>query len=190
MTGMTGITKDSDKGSEGEQHGHGASDAGSASSRRARRIAALRRVERSLAPAPRPETVRERLDRLVADAPTAYDLDKMTDVYANDDGIVGELERRTAEALGTEAAAFFPTGTMAQQVALRCWAGRTGNATVAGHPLAHPEMHERNAFSEVSGLRTVRVTDEPRLPTAAEIRDFEEPFGALMLELPLRDAGF
>jgi threonine aldolase len=79
---------------------------------------------------------------------------------------------------------------MAQQVGLRCWAARTGNPTVALHALAHPEVHERNAFSQVSGLRPVRVTAEPRLPTAAEIRDFEEPFGTLMLELPLRDAGF
>jgi threonine aldolase len=79
---------------------------------------------------------------------------------------------------------------MAQQVALRCWAGRTGNPTVALHALAHPEVHERKAFTEVSGLRPVRVTSEPRLPTADEVRAFEEPFGALMLELPLRDAGF
>jgi threonine aldolase len=79
---------------------------------------------------------------------------------------------------------------MAQQIALRCWAGRTGDRTVALHALAHPELHERNAFSQVSGLRPVIVTSEPRLPTAAEVRDFPEPFGALMLELPLRDAGF
>ncbi|WP_420707196.1 threonine aldolase family protein [Streptomyces sp. NRRL S-1448] len=190
MTGMTGPMQDSDKGSEGEQHGPGAGEAGSDSSRDARRIAALRRVVRSLAPAPRPETVRERLDRLVADAPTAYDLDRMTDVYANDDGIVGELERRTAEALGTEAAAFLPTGTMAQQVALRCWAGRTGNATVAGHPLSHLEMHERDAYAVVSGLRMVHPTHAPRLPTAEEIYGLQEPFGTLALELPLRDAGF
>jgi threonine aldolase len=106
------------------------------------------------------------------------------------DGIVETLEERVAALLGKEAAAFFPTGTMAQQVALRCWAGRTGNAAVAMHALSHPEAHERHAFSQVSGLRPVRVTGEPRLPTADEIQDFEEPFGALMLELPLRDAGF
>jgi threonine aldolase len=79
---------------------------------------------------------------------------------------------------------------MAQQVALRCWAGRTGSPTVALHPLAHPEVHERGALGSVSGLRTVHPTSEPRLPTAQEIRDFAEPFGTLMLELPLRDAGF
>jgi hypothetical protein len=56
------------------------------------------------------------------------------------DGIVGELERRTARTLGMEAAAFFPTGTMAQQVALRCWAGRTRKRTVALHPRSTEEI--------------------------------------------------
>lgn len=133
-------------------------------------------------------TVQERLDRLTADAPSVYDLDEQVDFYG--DGVVERLETRVAELLGTEAAAFFPTGTMAQQVALRCWAGRTGNPTVALHPLSHPEVHEGGALSSVSGLRTVHPTHEPRLPTAAEIQDFPEPFGTLMLELPLRDAGF
>ncbi|PWS41966.1 threonine aldolase, partial [Streptomyces sp. ZEA17I] len=82
------------------------------------------------------------------------------------------------------------TGTMAQQVALRCWAGRTGDATVALHPLAHPELHEQGALAAVSGLRTVHPTSAPRMPSAQEVRDHPEPFGTLMLELPLRDAGF
>ena len=45
--------------------------------------------------------------------------------------MVEALEERVAELLGTQAAAFFPSGTMAQQVALRCWAARTGNPLVA-----------------------------------------------------------
>ncbi|MEU9243108.1 beta-eliminating lyase-related protein [Streptomyces sp. NPDC048385] len=155
---------------------------------RERRTAAYRRADRVLARVGVRAPLRERLARLQEAAPEVYDLDEPSDVYGN--GIVEALERRVAALLGTEAAAFFPTGTMAQQVALRCWAARTGNPTVALHALAHPEVHERNALREVAGLRTVRVTGEPRLPTARELRDFEEPFGALMLELPLRDAGF
>ncbi|WP_431986498.1 threonine aldolase family protein [Streptomyces griseoflavus] len=154
---------------------------------RARRIAAWRAAPRVLARPGFLAPLSERLALLEA-AGGVYDLDEDSDIYGN--GVVEALERRVAGLLGTEAAAFFPTGTMAQQVALRCWAGRTGNPAVALHPLSHPEVHERNAFSQVSGLRPVRVTDEPRLPTAAEVRDFEEPFGTLMLELPLRDAGF
>jgi threonine aldolase len=155
--------------------------------RRERRTAACRNAERALARLGFLGTLRERLAVLEA-APDVYDLDEMSDVYG--DGVVGALEKKVAGLLGTEAAAFFPTGTMAQQVALRCWAGRTGVPTVALHGLAHPEQYERHAFSQVSGLRPVTVTSEPRLPTAEEIRDLDEPFGALMLELPLRDAGF
>ncbi|NUP16168.1 MAG: threonine aldolase [Streptomyces sp.] len=157
--------------------------------RRERRNAAYHGARRALARPGFLGTLRERLTLLdEARALDLHGLDEPSDLYG--DGIVEALEDRTAGLLGTEAAAFFPTGTMAQQVALRCWAGRTGDPTVALHALAHPEVHERNAFSQVSGLRPVRVTSEPRLPTAAEVRDLDEPFGALMLELPLRDAGF
>ncbi|CAL9529502.1 threonine aldolase family protein [Streptomyces sp. enrichment culture] len=154
---------------------------------RERRLAAHRAAHRVMARFGFHQTLRERLARLDG-AADVYDLDALSDVYG--DGVVEALETKVAALLGTEAAAFFPTGTMAQQVALRCWAGRTGDPAVALHALGHPEVHERNAFREVGGLRPVRVTSEPRQPTAAEVRDFEEPFGALMLELPLRDAGF
>lgn len=158
---------------------------------RERMFAAIRASKRVLAGSSGgARTIRDRLDDLAADAPAAFDLDGWTDIYGNDDSVIGELERRTAQALGTEAAAFFPTGTMAQQVALRCWAGRTGNATVAGHPMSHMEVHERDAYAAVSGLRMVHPTSAARPPTAAEISDLAEPFGTLALELPLRDAGF
>ncbi|MFE1943833.1 threonine aldolase family protein [Streptomyces massasporeus] len=154
---------------------------------RERRLAAHRAARRVLARFGFHLTLRERL-AVLEEAEGVHDLDELSDLYG--DGVVEALETKVAGLLGTEAAVFFPTGTMAQQVALRCWAGRTGNPTVALHALSHPEVHERNAFSEVGGLRPVRLTGEPRMPTAAEVRDFEEPFGALMLELPLRDAGF
>lgn len=154
---------------------------------RERRLAALRSARRAFARPGFQQTLRERLALLDA-AQDVYDLDGPSDIYGN--GVVEALEEKVAALLGLEAAAFFPTGTMAQQVALRCWAGRTGSPTVALHALSHPEVHERHALSQVSGLRPVRVTSEPRLPTAEEVRGFEEPFGTLMLELPLRDAGF
>lgn len=159
-----------------------------ADQQRLRRTTAWRRAERILSRQPVDRSLGEQLAALTAGAATVTDVDRPADIYG--DGIVAELEERIAGVLGTEAAAFFPTGTMAQQVTLRCWAGRTGNPTVALHPLAHPEGHERGALGAVSGLRTVHPTTEPRMPTADEVRDFAEPFGTLMLELPLRDAGF
>ena len=133
----------------------------------------------------RPTTMAEQLAAL-AEAPV--DLGVMGDRYG--DGPVAQLEERVAALLGKPAAVFFPTGTMAQQVALRCWAARAGNPTVALHPQAHPEVHERHAFSTLSGLRTVWPTTAPRQPTAAELRALDEPFGTLMVELPLREPGF
>ncbi|KAF4405184.1 threonine aldolase family protein [Streptomyces lycii] len=154
---------------------------------RARRLTAWGRADRKLSAPAATETVGRQLERLAADA-AAYGLGNRTDLYG--DGVVETLEDRVSGLIGTEAAAFFPTGTMAQQVALRCWAGRTGNATVALHPLAHPERWERGALPVLAGLRTVHPTTEPRLPLAEEIRALDEPYGTLMLELPLREAGF
>ncbi|MET8983078.1 beta-eliminating lyase-related protein [Streptomyces sp. NPDC004539] len=154
---------------------------------RERRMTAQRQAARILSRPLYRATLRERLAHL-QEAAEAYDLDERSDVYGN--GVVAALEERIAALLGTEAAAFFPTGTMAQQVALRCWAGRTGDRAVAVHPLSHLEMYERDALSQVAGLRPVHLTAEPRLPTPKEVREAEEPFGTLALELPLRDAGF
>ncbi|MFJ6729701.1 threonine aldolase family protein [Streptomyces sp. NPDC091281] len=153
-----------------------------------RRARAHREATRALSRSGFRRTLRERLSLLQEAAPEAYDLDERGDLYG--DGIVEVLEERVAALLGMEAAAFFPTGTMTQQIALRCWAGRTGNPAVALHAMAHPEVHERSAFSTVAGLRPLRVTTAPRPTSAEDVRAFEEPFGALMLELPLRDAGF
>ncbi|MEU1149903.1 threonine aldolase family protein [Streptomyces sp. NPDC005863] len=153
-----------------------------------RRRAAHRSAARTLHRAAVHVPLTERLSALAAAAPEVAGPDEPADVYG--DSVVATLEAEVARLLGMEDAAFFPTGTMAQQVALRCWAGRTGNATVALHPKAHPELHEGGAFSVLSGLRTVHPTGEPRLPTADEVRDFDEPLGALMLELPLRDVGY
>ncbi|MCM2580357.1 beta-eliminating lyase-related protein [Streptomyces sp. MTZ3.1] len=155
---------------------------------RSRRSAAWRGCDRVLDRPASAATLGEQLRRLSELAPDAHDLDTPVDLYG--DGVVEELEQRVGSLLGTEAAAFFPTGTMAQQVALRCWAGRTGNPAVALHPLGHPVVWERDALSVVSGLRTVRPTTAPRLPTAEEVRALDEPAGTLMLELPLREAGF
>jgi threonine aldolase len=126
---------------------------------KARRKQLARDCDRRLSGS-RPRTMREMLDA-IAEAPV--DLDQLTDQYL--DGPITLLEERVAALLGKPAACFFPTGTMAQQVALRCWAGRTGNPTVALHPASHPEVHENYAYSTLTGLRAVWPTTQPRQPT-------------------------
>ena len=114
-------------------------------SARARRSAAVAGVHEG-AHQPRRGVDGERLARLAREGAEVCDTAEEPDFYNDGDSVVGELERRVADLLGTEAAAYFPTGTMAQQAALRAWAGRTGNPVVALHPLAHPEQHERGAL--------------------------------------------
>jgi threonine aldolase len=150
---------------------------------RHRRLTAQRACERILS-GTAPATMREHLARME----TAADLDGLPDFY--DGGPPAVLEERVATLLGTEAAVFFPTGTMAQQVALRHGADRTGRRTVAIHPLGHQEMFERKAYARLGGLHSVQATAAPRNPTAGEITAIAEPVGTVVLELPLRDAGF
>jgi threonine aldolase len=147
---------------------------------RKRRTAAISGCDRILSGV-RPTTMRECL--------AGADLDALPDFYGAGEP-VATLEQRVAELLGTEAAVLFPTGTMAQQVALRYGAERTGNTAVALHPLGHQEMHERHAYAHLSGLRAIWPTTEPRNPTAAEIKALAEPVSTVVIELPLRDAGY
>ncbi|WP_371518280.1 low specificity L-threonine aldolase [Kitasatospora sp. NBC_01300] len=151
-----------------------------------RRFAALRGCERILS-GDRPQSMRERLAALAGEG-GGHDLDHRPDQYG--DGVVRTLEHKVADLLGTEDAAFFPTGTMAQQVALRIHAEAAGLRTVATHPLAHTDQHERHALGVLTGLRSVWPTTAPRQPTVEELRSFDEPYAALSLELPLREAGF
>ncbi|MFC4066983.1 threonine aldolase family protein [Actinoplanes subglobosus] len=148
-----------------------------------RRLDAMRGCDRILSGI-RPKTMRDR----IADLEAGGDLDGWPDFYG--DGPVEALEERVAGLLGTQAAVFFPTGTMAQQVALRYGADRSGVPAAALHPLGHQEMHERHAYAELTGLRGVSSTTERRNPTAAEIARLGEPVSTVVVELPLRDAGF
>jgi threonine aldolase len=148
-----------------------------------RRLTAMRDCDRILSGV-RPKTMRDR----IADLEAGGDLDGWPDFYGT--GPVEALEERVAGLLGTQTGVFFPTGTMAQQVALRYGADRTGVPAAALHPLGHQEMHERHAYAELTGLRGVRSTTERRNPTAAEIARLGEPVSTVVIELPMRDAGF
>lgn len=137
---------------------------------------------------PRHGALRDRLRRLARQAEAVWDLDRPVDAYG--DGVVAELERRTAERLGKPACVFFPTGIMAQQVALRLWAARKETDVVAVHGLAHTEQREMGALRAVAGLRPLVLTNRPRPIVTEDVRRAPTPFAALVLELPLRDAGF
>jgi threonine aldolase len=110
------------------------------------------------------------------------------DVYGGGDS-VKRLESRVAGLLGKEAAVLFPSGTMAQQVALRIWCDRSGCSTVGFHPQCHLDVHEERGYEHLHGLHARPIGDRDRLVARAALDEVSEPLGALLLELPQRDLG-
>jgi threonine aldolase len=110
------------------------------------------------------------------------------DVYGGGES-VKHLEARVAEMLGKEAAAIFPSGTMAQQIALRIWCERSGCWTVAFHPQCHLDVHEERGYAHLHGLQARPVGNRDRLIALDDLEAVSEPLGALLLELPQRDLG-
>jgi threonine aldolase len=110
------------------------------------------------------------------------------DVYGAGES-VERLESRVAELLGKEAAVLFPSGTMAQQIALRIWCDRRGRSTVAFHPQCHLDVHEERGYAHLHELHARPVGRRDSLIVRADLDELKEPVGALLLELPQRDLG-
>jgi len=87
------------------------------------------------------------------------------DVF-NDDPTVHALQDRIAQLFGTEAALFVPTGTMANQIALRAHT-QPGDEVILGKD-AHCWRSEAGALAALSGLQTNITADYTF--TAAEVR--------------------
>jgi threonine aldolase len=129
-------------------------------------------------------SVRERLAELADATPPG----ERADGYGTGERIE-RLEARIAEVLGKQAAVFMPSGTMAQQIAMRIWSERRGCTTVAFHPTCHLEIHEQRCYQALHGLRARLVGDPDCLITLADLEGVHEPLAALLLELPQREIG-
>ena len=114
--------------------------------------------------------------------------DTATDVYG-EGGVVEELEQEVAALLGKPAAVFLPSGTMAQQIALRVHADRRASRTVLLHPTSHVDLHEGKGYERLHGLMGRHVGNPYRPTTLADLEAVAEPFAALLLELPYRELG-
>jgi len=132
----------------------------------------------------RRKTIPERM-REIAESPYA---EGRADHYGSG-GFVTEFEGEIAEFLGKEAAVLMPSGTMAQQIALRIWADRAGNRNVAFHPTCHLEKYEHMAYRELHGLEAQLLGGEDRLFTIEDLKALERPISSLLIELPQREIG-
>ena len=94
----------------------------------------------------------EAMRRAMADA-------EVGDAVADLDPTTDRLERRVAELLGKEAAIFVPSGTMANQIALRAHCPAAGSEFLAESE-SHVLRYEQGGFAALSGLVAQPISTE------------------------------
>jgi threonine aldolase len=111
-----------------------------------------------------------------------------SDIYGNGK-IIDDFQEKMAKYLGKESAVFFPSGTMAQQIALRICCDEKGINKVAYHPLCHLEIHEEDGLRKLHHIEPVLLADKNRLIQLEDVIDMEDSIACLLLELPQREIG-
>lgn len=103
--------------------------------------------------------------------------------------VIEEFQDKMAKVLGKESAVFFPSGTMAQQIALRIWCDEKGIKKVAYHPLCHLEIHEEDGLKELHHIEPILLADKESLIQLEDVTSLHEEIACLLLELPQREIG-
>ena len=132
----------------------------------------------------RPTNPRQTLAALAAHEAAAEPADAF-----GEGGAVAQLEERASALLGKDKGLFFIKGVTAQLCALSAYAAQRGCRTVALHPLSHLDFDEQNGIERVAQLIAIRVGRDA--PFTVEALDrIAEPLGSVVVELPLRRAGY
>ncbi|WP_256759724.1 low specificity L-threonine aldolase [Cohnella sp. WQ 127256] len=111
-----------------------------------------------------------------------------SDIYGKG-ATIEDFQGRMAEFLGKESAVFFPSGTMAQQIALRIWCDQKGLKKIAYHPLSHLELHEEDALKQLHHIEPILIADKTRVIRLDDVMNLQEDIACLLLELPQREIG-
>jgi threonine aldolase len=118
--------------------------------------------------------------------------DEYCDRYGQGEYIAA-FEAEVAELFGKESAVFMPSGTMAQQIALRIWCERRNNYTAAMHPTAHPETSEYQGYQYLHSIRRLQFGAPEVLTTRMlrvdDLASLAKEPGVVFLELPYRPLG-
>jgi threonine aldolase len=103
--------------------------------------------------------------------------------------VIDDFQTKMAKYLGKESAVFFPSGTMAQQIALRIWCDHKGINKVAYHPLSHLEIHEEDGLKKLHHLKSILLADKESVIQLEDVVGLEVDIACLLLELPQREIG-
>ncbi len=116
------------------------------------------------------------------------DLGALPDIYGTG-AIIEDFQELISKELGKEQSVFFPSGTMAQQIALRIWSEEKCLKRVAYHPLCHLEIHEKDGLKVLHQIKSVLLGEPDRLFTLEDLRKMKEPVSCVLFELPQRELG-
>lgn len=103
---------------------------------------------------------------------------------------IENFESEFSDFLGKDACLFMPSGTMAQQIALRVWCDKLNKKKVYFHPLSHLEIHEQDAIYHLHPhLQTKTIGDKKHLLSLSDLKKKGVKDCVLLLELPQRELG-
>lgn len=126
--------------------------------------------------------------QVLKDALEAIDGQLDSDMYGEGE-VIQHFQNKMARYLGKEDAVFFPSGTMAQQIALRIWCDARGLNKVAYHPLCHMEIHEEKGLHVLHNIQPVLLAHKDRVIELDDVLNMQEDVSCLLLELPQREIG-
>jgi len=126
--------------------------------------------------------------QVLKEALQAIDGKSESDLYG-EGKVIEEFQEKMASLLGKEEAVFFPSGTMAQQIALRVWCDEKGLRKVAYHPLSHLEIHEEDGLKEIHKIESILLADKNRVIELEDVLNLRESVSSILLELPQREIG-
>ncbi|RQO54706.1 threonine aldolase [Paucibacter sp. KBW04] len=130
-------------------------------------------------------SMRESLQALLEVPESAQPLD----VYG-EGAVIQALETEVSRMLGKPLGSFFHKGMACQLAALKVWCGEATQGPVAMHPQSHIAIDECEAFEHLLGLRGLFVGAPDTPITLADLQALAEKPAVLVIELPLRRAGF
>ena len=116
-------------------------------------------------------------------------LDKSIDCY-NQGTLVELLETRVAKLLGKEKALFVHKGTIAQLIVMKVASESRNNKNIILHPKSHIALDEENAYQVVTGLNGITIGADFEPFDFSMVESITEKAAALVVEMPLRRAGF
>ncbi len=103
--------------------------------------------------------------------------------------LLQSFEQKVATLLGKPAAAFFPSGVMAQLAAVRIWTEKAGLQRFGVHPTSHLLAHEEEAHAALLQCYAVPLGNRLRPLLADDLQACKQRLACTIVELPIREAG-